>query len=61
MSIRERLEDKCNEVLGEYMDQNGVKTGDVYPMQAFRWDELLDELSDLMETITEQNKHTEEE
>ena len=53
------IDEKMNEILGDYMDQNGVKTGDITPAQGFKWDELVQDMAKLMEEIMEQNKQKE--
>lgn len=54
--LNKMIDLKMNEVLGKYMAQNGVKTGDTTPAQVFRWDHIVQDMAKLMEEITEQNK-----
>ena len=56
MTLREMVDSAMNEVLGDYMSQNGVKDGGVTLEQEVKWEELTQDMANLMEEITEQNK-----
>lgn len=50
------ISEAMNKILGDYMDQNRVKTGDATPAQVFKWDHIVQDMTNLMQEITEQNK-----
>lgn len=54
--LNEMIDAKMNEVLGNYMAQNGVEDGDVTLEQELKWEELVQGMTKLMKEITEQNK-----
>ena len=54
--LNEMIDAKMNEVLGDYMTQNGIKDGDITLEQELKWEELVQGMAKLMEEITEQNK-----
>ena len=56
MTLREMVDRGMNEVLGNYMNPNGVKDGGVTLEQEVKWEELTQEMANLMDEITEQNK-----
>lgn len=56
MKLNGMVDSAMSEVLSDYMGQNGVKTGDTTPAQVFRWDHIVQDMTNLMEEITEQNK-----
>ena len=54
--LNNTIAEAMNKILGDYMDQNGVKTGDTTPEQDLKWVELTQGMEKLIEEITEQNK-----
>lgn len=54
--LNEMIDAKMNEVLGNYMAQNGVEDGDVTLEQELKWEGLVQGMTKLMKEITEQNK-----
>lgn len=56
MNMREMIEDQINNVLGDYMKQNGIESGDTTPSQEGEMDVLIEQLGNLMEEIVKQNK-----
>lgn len=57
MTLKEMVSSGMGEVLDDYMCQNGAKTGDTTLEQTFKWEKLVQEMTKLMEEITEQNKN----
>ena len=55
MTLREMVDNGMNDVLGDYMNQNGVKDGGITLEQEVKWEELTQDMANLMEEITEQN------
>lgn len=45
------IEEKNNDIFLEYQKQNGIKSGDISPMQALRLEELQNELADLIMNV----------
>lgn len=60
MTLREMVDCGMNDVLGDYMNQNGVKDGGITLEQEVKWEELTQDMANLMEEITEQNKQKKE-
>lgn len=54
--LKMSVDTKMNETLEWYMAQNGVEDGDITIEQEQKWDELVQDVANLMEEITEQNK-----
>lgn len=51
--IKEDLENKINEIYLKYQDRFDIQSGDIYPEQLFRQDELLDALAKLISEVLE--------
>lgn len=45
------IEEKNNDIFLEYQKQNGIKSGNISPMQALRLEELQNELADLIMNV----------
>lgn len=56
VTMKESLNDAANEILNQYMESQGIKTGNIYPEQRLEWDEILDTMAELMAQVAEQNK-----
>ena len=56
MTLKEMVNSAMREVLSDYMSQKGVKTGDGSFEQKIKWDNIAQNMANLMEEITEQNK-----
>lgn len=50
------IDEAMNKILSDYMDKNGVKTGGATAAQVFKWDHMVQDMANIMEEITEQNK-----
>jgi hypothetical protein len=55
--LNKSVDAKMNETLEWYMSQNGVEDGNITPAQELEWDRLVLDIANLMEEITQQNKH----
>ena len=47
------VEERINDIFLEYQKQNGIKSGDISPIQALRLEELQNELTDLIMSVGE--------
>ena len=47
------VEERINDIFLEYQKQNGIKSGDISPMQTLRLEELQNELTDLIISVGE--------
>ena len=56
MTLKEMVNSAMREVLSDYMSQKGVKTGGGSFEQQSKGDNIAQNMTDLMEEITEQNK-----
>lgn len=56
MKLEDMIRSTMDLVLSDYMSQKGVKTGDTTLEQDLKWVELVQDMEQLMEEITEQNK-----
>ena len=56
MKLKSTINNTMSEVLSAYMEQKGVKTGDITLEQYFKWREIVINMANLMEEITEKNK-----
>lgn len=50
------IDEAMNKILDDYMYKNGVKTGGATAAQVFKWDHIVQDMANIMEEITEQNK-----
>lgn len=51
------VEDKINEIFSEYQIANGIKTGDISPMQLLKLHDIENQLTDLIIEVGEDNKY----
>jgi hypothetical protein len=59
--VRERIYNTLEELLGAIMDENDVRTGDIAPEQSLAWDDLIENMAELVVMLVEQNSGMEEE
>ena len=45
------LEDKINEIFFKMQEENGIKYGDIFPLDQFRLNELTEEMSSLITNV----------
>lgn len=45
------IEEKNNDIFLEYQKQNGIKSGDITPLQALQLEELQNELANLIMSV----------
>ena len=50
-AIRELLENKVNEILIQEQKKRGIEYGDIDPWTAYRFDEQLDLVAEMIESI----------
>lgn len=51
-----RISDTLEHELGIILDELGIETGDITPLQHQRWERLTQEMADLFAELIEQNK-----
>lgn len=55
-TLLERILDMMESELTYIYDEEGVKTGDITPLQLLKWQRLAKETADLFAELIEQNK-----
>ena len=51
------VEEKVNEVFLAYQEANDIESGDISPEDAFRLDEVQEELTELIINVCEKNRN----
>ena len=51
-----RISDTLEHELGTILDELGIETGDITPLQHQRWERLTQEMANLFLELIEQNK-----
>ena len=55
-NLQARISEALEEELAKIYDEMGIKTGDLYPEQALKWDELTADMAQLFQILINQNQ-----
>ena len=54
--LKTRISDTLEHELGTILDELGIETGDITPLQHLEWEALTREMANLFQTLINQNK-----
>ena len=55
-NLKNRISDTLEQELGTILDELGIDTGDITPLQHQKWEQLTQEMADLFQILIDQNK-----
>ena len=55
-NLKDRISDTLEHELGTILDELGIDTGDITPLQHRKWEQLTQEMADLFQILIDQNK-----
>jgi len=55
-NLKDRISDTLEHELGTILDELGIDTGDITPLQHLEWARLTQEMASLFSELIEQNK-----
>lgn len=55
-NLQARISEALENELAKIYDEMGIKTGDIHPEQALKWDELTADMAQLFQILINQNQ-----
>ena len=55
-NLKNRISDTLEQELGTILDELGIDTGDITPLQHQKWEQLTQEMANLFQILIDQNK-----
>ena len=55
-NLKNRISDTLEHELEAILDELGIDTGDITPLQHQKWEQLTQEMADLFQILIDQNK-----
>ena len=55
-NLKNRISDTLEHELGTILDELGIDTGDITPLQHQKWEQLTQEIAGLFKILIDQNK-----